>query len=543
MQISQRDKIRRENIDRMHTILTDEIYHGYDVIIIGSSTDGEAKAQQQSIENIFAGRKTQNESLQYKVCVLSVLDDVVGGQIIGQLNTWNEAVRAFRDWGEKNKLPETDLNQLLLKKAVKIAIYHNSGKGSRFSPATQALNLSRGDQPLVGHVLNAEKEKIRLTLLQAIILQTSSLSITNDGEYLDCFWVNQLGFGTKPFDQLERRSCHFAKFVIQIPKNPNYKDLYDYGTAIFREGKMEKYLANKVLTRKNEQTQKYEMNPDYEEKFLELMQRIEKGEGFFDFGSFTISSKLHYALLDYWTNRKAIFQAILDHGISPIKRDIDPSFVQNLVPLLNGLGEKITSLLEIPKSSDTKEIEALYQKLYSNIEDENCQRALQICYEKNREAVLETVEFLAIFQKDILFDPSKVVSYIDLGEKSHWFAYKRLLDMGNEKFLMLADIIGEVQSISLSGQMIKRPANEEDKIRAEDARRFRMLEDKSLAKFYTGETEIILSKEQIQKGWYDENLDIKIEGSILQGHCILLPGSRIVNSVVHDSQGKNLCRK
>ena len=39
-------------------------------------------------------------------------------------------------------------------------------------------------------------------------------------------------------------------------------------------------------------------------------------------------------------------------------------------------------------------------------------------------------------------DLSKGFGIIDFGPRSHWFAYKRLLDMGNEKFYMLADLTG-----------------------------------------------------------------------------------------------------
>ncbi|MFH1553145.1 MAG: hypothetical protein ABID83_05890 [Candidatus Omnitrophota bacterium] len=544
------ESVRRVNIDSMRNILTADEYNGYDIIMISSSTPDEAEYQQEVLEKLFADRDTNNKSMKNKVCILSVLDEAEGGQIIGQGNTWRRAVSMFKEWAEQNGVKETDLDNLFKDNKVKIAIYHNGGKGERASPATQALGNSRGAQRLVGRVKNIRGEEIDLELISAVVLGSAPLAATNDGSRIDTYWANQIGFGTIDFSNVERTNYHFDKFVIGVPQNPKKKDLFDYGTAVLsKAGKIIKFLANQSLTRKNKDGL-YEDNPDFTKELTEL---LSAPKGVFDYGSFSMSREMHYALLDYWTNVKKIFEEIDKTGRSPISRDIDSALVQIAVPLVNGLIGKTlpadlpdaNTLRTTPQSpAKDKLLDEAYKKLISVMDNQDFIAALGKVYNdaKKKPFVLEAVEFFILYKDVIFSDLDKVVGHVDLGANSHWFAYKRLLDMGNEKFFMLADLIDGNQELvpvgEESGKLEMTSATDEDKVRAEDARRMRGIENNAVSEFIVKGRRIRLTAEDMKKGWEDKELDIVVKGSIIQGHTILLPGSRIINSVINDSQGK-----
>lgn len=549
--------IRRYNIDQMKSVFTEEPYRGYDVIIVSSTTPDEADYQRKILDQAFDGEYTENKDLNHKVCVLSILDESEGGQIIGQVNTWAKTKAAFEKWAAENKLKTADIDELFNQNKVKIAIYHNGGKGERASPATQSLGNSRGAQRLVGDVLNSKEKKIDLELILAIVLETSPLATTNDGSQIDTFWGNQLAFGTIDFSQIDRsKSYHFGKFVIGIPKNPKKKDLFDYGTAILsKTGKILKFLANKRLTKK--ENNKYVQNPEYESQYGELMKAVKNGRGVFDYGSFSMSRDMHYALVDYWTKYRRIFEKMRRHkdGRAGFSRDIDPALVQILVPLLNGLeGKKlprrlptIGALKEIGKFPKAREqlLDETYRQLIKAM-DEKYTAALEKIYNKKdkkgktdkkaRQSVYESIEFFLIYKDSIFKQWDKIIGHIDLGEGSHWFAYKRLLDMGNEKFLMLSDLIGKSLELNPDGEAVKTSLGIEDKIKAEDLRRAKRITNAAIATFKVNGHKIALTAEQVRKGW--SGYGVTVKGSIIQGNTVLLPGSVIINSVVNDSHGR-----
>jgi len=555
---------RKHNIDSMRSVLTASEYTGYDVIIVNSSTPEEAEYQQKVLEKAFMGRTTGNAAMGNKVCILSVLDEAESGQIIGQMNAWRRAVDMFKDWATANGLEQNSLDRLFEEGKVKIASYHNGGKGERASPATQALGNSRGAQKIVGKVNNALGESLDMELILSVVLETAPLARTNDGARIDTIWTNQIAFGTVDFLNVERTNYLIDKLVVRVPETPKKKDLFDYGTAVLDEsGKLVKFLANKTLTKMDADSGKFVDNPDYSDQLNEL---LSAPKGVFDYGSFTMSREMHYALLKYWRDVRHIFSKIDNEGKTGMSTDIDPTLTQILVPLVNGLeGKGIPEALINKTLGDLESnrqrgyyetareqvLEAAYRQLIQDMEPGDFKDILVKIYSDpkkpvNKSYVYNTIEFL--FLNYGLFSDknaagervlgNKIVGNVDLGENSYWFAYKRLLDMGNEKFIMLSDLTGKVQEIETNGELTRRDASTEDKVMAEDARRMRGIKNDALARFTVNGQVIVLSAQEVMKGWSDPELDISIKGSIIMGSTVLLPGSHIVNSVINDSMGK-----
>jgi len=537
---------RRSAIDMLQRVLTQKPYQGYDIIIVSSSTSDEAEYQQKMLERAFDGVATPNGTLKNKVCVLSVLDESEGGQIIGQVNTWVRARDAFKAWATKNGLPaaDSDIDALFKAGKIKISVYHNGGKGERASPATQSLGNSRGAQKLVGTVTNPKGQKVDIELIPAVVLTTAELATSNDGSRIDTYWGNQISFGTIAPAQIERTNAQFDKFVIKIPKNPKMKDIHDYGTAdIDTAGRVKRFIANKTLAKKDPVTGKFVPDPKYK---ADLDALLASPNAAFDFGPFSMSRDMHYAFIDYWTNVRKILDKMKDNkGRSPISRDIEPAFVQIIVPLVNGFEGRLIPQLPEVAVLDGVAPEAKWGlldnaaiNLIDNMADEY-RPALERLYKKDansRAAVLETVEFF-IRYRELFKDLGKIVGTIDLGEASHWFPYKRLLDMANEKFLMLSDIIGTNIELEVDGSLVTTPLDKEgqDAVRAADARALRGIKDAAVAVFIVAGQQVVLSAEEVRKGVEKEGVYVK--GSIIQGNCELKPGSRIVNSVINDSQG------
>lgn len=596
-------QVRRGNIDRMRNVLTGETYNGYDVIIVSSSTEDEAQYQQEVLNKLFAGRSTSNNDMGNQVCILSVLDESEGGQIIGQGVTWLAAVEKYKKWAEERNKAEglelaTDLDSLFKNDKIKVSVYHNGGKGERASPATQSLGNSRGAQKIVGMVKAAaarlrammskltgtEKAKaeavvkkvgsdeVGIELIPAVILSTAGSAITNNKSRVDTFWANQVGFGTIDFPALRRSNSQVDKYVMKVPADPEKKALFDYGTAIIdAAGRIIKFVANKVLAKKDKNGQwilndKPEIDeatgkiksPGYKKELDEL---FGSANGSFDFGSFSMSRDMHYALLEYWKN-KGIFDKIAKTGKAGMARDIDPAFVQIIVPLMSGLiGKDLPAGLPTADqlkavSGDAAKREAMlndaYGKLVSVLEAEyasalnkvyNAQKKAKdgtmVLDKDKRDSVLESIEFFILYPQ-LFADREKVVGSIDLGADSHWFAYKRMLDLSNEKFLMLSDILGKNVELDTNGAVIETLLDDADLdvVRAEDTRRVRGITKDAVASFVVNGELITLSLDQVRAGWRDEKNDITVQGSIIHGNTVLMPGSRVINSVVSDSQGK-----
>lgn len=528
---------RRYNIDRANTTLINTPYEGYDIVIISSTTPDEAGYQQDLLEKAFNGVSTRNNDLGNKVCILSVMDESEGGQILGQVNTWLRAKEGFERWAKKNGIAYTNLDDVLDQNMARIAIYHNGGKGERFSPGSQGYGNSRGAQNFRNPVVSPAGVIDDANLILGVVMSTAPIAMSMPEERrIDTYWANQVAFGTVDLANVQRANYAFDKMVVKVPKNAKPKDLFDYGTAIIdKAGKIQKFLANKVLTKKDSATGKYVDNPDYANELAELKT---SAKGSYDYGSFSMSKELHRAMVDYWINVRKNMAVIEGKGKAGLARDIDPAFVQIAVPIMSGLsGKTISGLPSVADLDAEQDNKALLDKAYSILKDameKDFALAVDKVYKKSKDAVLETVEMIIRYPA-IFSDINNVVGSMDLGEDSHWFAFKRLLDMANNRLLMLSDMLGRNMEIEPSGNISETPLTASDAIKAEDARRMFGITESAVCVFEVNGKKMELTAEQVKKGWSGYGVEIK--GSIIQGKCVLLPGSKIINSFIHDSQG------
>ncbi|MCX5679484.1 MAG: hypothetical protein NTZ95_02260, partial [Candidatus Omnitrophica bacterium] len=551
--------MRLHNIDLANTSLTQANYKGYDIMIVSCTTPEEAAYQQKVLEEAFGGVNTSNGYMKNKVCVLAVVDMSEGGQIIGQVVTMLQARKPFKKWAQANGLTDTDIDSYLKNNKARMAIYHNGGKGERFSPGSQGYGNSRGAQPYSNPVAASEGRMIEdANLILGVVRSTNALAMSMpENDYrVDTYWANQTAFGTVDATKVQRSNYLFDKFVVKVPKNPKMKDLFDYGTAVISStGRIIKFLANRVLTKKDPKSGNYVDNPDYKKERDEL---LSSPRGSYDYGSFSMSKALHFAMMNYWIDVKHIDKVMgpnMDHKAG-ISRDIDPAFVQIIVPIMSGLRMKHMLVLPLASHLDaaadkTALLETAYDNILAAMDDEFALAIRKIHDKKKKDpvtgkdtaeidrasrmTVLETVEMM-IRYPDIFADTDRVVGSIDLGANSYWFAFKRILDMANNRLLMLADIIDRNIELEPTGEATSSPSSTDDKLRAEAARRVFGIKNDAVAVFEVNGKIIRLTAKQMKDGWSGDGVEVK--RSIIQGKCILLPGSKIVKSFVNNSSGR-----
>lgn len=558
---------RRRAIARFRGALTARPWSGYDVVVVSSSTPEEAAVRQQVLEAAFRGVETGNPATGGSVCVLSVCDESQGGQVIGQVVTWVRAREAFRAYAASRGLAEGDLDRLAESGAVRVAVYHNGGKGERASPATQSLGNSRGSQKLVGTVMTAAGTSLELDLVLAVVLQTLAYapprgaSAAEGAGTIDTWWGNQLVFGARDPGAIATPPTAIAKFLVAIDRDhPDEKDLYDYGTArLDADGRIAGFLANKKLARPCPGGG-YEPNPEYAEVRRALW---EAPGAAYDFGSFRMTLAMHFALVEYWGEFKGMMDAVATAGRASCARDIDPALVQLLVPLADALDvlearAGLAAYAPLPRPADLRRavrardrsgLAAARAALAAALGAEPI-RALAQAAGGKTEYVEETLEFFLLYRDvDRIFGPGwRRVGALDLGAGSHWFAYKRLMDIGNEKFLMLGDLAAAPFAIEPSGLVERAPISAGACRVAEDARAFRGIDEDAVAIFRTGRRGFRLSSAQVRSGVSIVDGEVRdgdvpgaavyVRGSVVQGGTVLHPGSRIVESVVNGSEGR-----
>jgi hypothetical protein len=538
---------RLHNIDLMRQTLKNGEYNGYDIIIISSTSIEEADYQQRMLERAF--EDTYNKEGQ-KPIILSVVDITEGGQIIGSVYTWLRAEEMMLAKYPKLIHPYTNLMDYIKSNRLKVAAFHNGGKGERCSPLTQSLGNSRGAQKLVGTIENAKGETIDLDILLTVILQCSSFAETNQGTHFDTYWTSQIGFGSNPHNYLIRSNFGLDKFLVGFDKEDLVpQNIADCGTAALdEEGRMTAFYGNKrFATRIGSE---YVINDKkIQEELLNKGSRVA-----YDFGSFAVSLDMWENLINFW-NRKCNFE---DNSTkSPIKRDIDPHFIQPCVRFLHALSD-LTGSKEIERAlsfvNDLNTEDEL--KLACQNFNEYLKTEMPLVYTYIWEDVLhetdsnkkveatqcmqEVMEFYLLYHKTSpLLNLKRVFGYIDLGNETQWFRYRRPVDIMNEKFEMLTDLIGNKLEVLLDGTFLKTETKEKDFQRAREARLMRGITDDKIAKFTVEGKEVILCMSEVSEGKWIEGIYVK--NSIIQ-NSDLSKGSVVINSVVSNVTGKILAK-
>ena len=525
---------RRQNIDRFRTALSGTPYSGYDVLIVSSSTEDEARYQQELLERAFAGIRTDNAAAGQRVSIVSVVDPTEGGQVIGHVFTWKQAL-------EQAKRQALELDELLKKGDIRVAIYHNGGKGERASPLTQGLGNSRGAQRLVGTVRSAAGEELEQELLLSVVLQTSFLAQTCGGSAVDTYWTSQLLFDTRAPESSPRTGAPLEKFIVQVDRQSvRPKELHDFGTALLRkDGSIVTFYRNRQFGRRNSRGRwevVEERRADWDDPSYDFG---------FDFGSFRTRVDLHLALMEFYDSPE-LWEQVAKTGRDDRKdaRDFDPDVVQPLVAILKG----IDSAKELPRSLPAAEslrdrVRGLDRKERDRVLSESVPllsdalpREVHASLEKSKGG-REILYFYLLHRDRPFFEvPGRVVGSMRFGAGSYWFTYRRPIDIGNEKFLMLGDMTGRVQEICLDGSLDERGADENDRALAADARRLRGIEDGALARFHVGDREVTVAREDLANGVEVDG--VYVNGSVIQGRCRLLPGSRVVDSVLNHVVGR-----
>lgn len=534
---------RLHNIQLMRNTLKKDVYDGYDLIIISSTSKEEADYQQRNLEKAFAGASNKNGRTPI---ILSVVDSVEAGQLVGSVYTWLKAEEMLRDKHPGLMAGYGGLVSYIKSNGLKAAAFHNGGKGERCSPLTQSLGNSRGSQKLVGSVKNAHSADIELDILSSVVLQCSSFASSNPGTHLDTYWTSQIAFGSHQHDKLIRSNFGLDKFLVGFPKeNLIAQNIADFGTAALNEqGRMTAFYGNKrFAARKGSEYVIDEMKIKHE--------LLSKGDRVaYDFGSFAVSLDLWEILVDYW-KRKCQFDS--KAAKIKLKRDIDPHFVQPCIRFLyglNDLADKSTLDKALPNAASlvtddglkAARLEFDLQLKLSNPhahayiwEDVNQETDLK----KRAEATAcleEVMEFYLLYhQKPAFADLQKVFGFIDLGDETQWFRYRRPIDIMNEKFEMLSDLIGRKIEAQLDGAVRETKAEEMLLQRSKEARLMRGITDDKIAAFIVNGKQVTMTFEEMKRGKTVE--DVYVKNSVIQ-NSDLSRGSVIIDSIVNNAFGK-----
>ena len=537
---------RMHNIGLMHSVLKKGEYQGYDIIIISSTTQEEADYQQHILEKTFAGTSKRDGR---SPIILSVIDLTEGGQVIGGIYTWLRAEDKMRKMYRSLMAEYASLIDYVRATRSKVAVYHNSGKGERCSPLTQSLGNSRGAQKLVGSVRNVLGEEVELEVLLGVVLQCSSFATTNNGRHIDIFWTSQIAFGSYPHDQLIRSNFEIDKFLVGFDKhNLIAQNILDFGTAaLSKTGRMMVFYGNKRFASRKGNQYIIDMTK-IENELLSKGDRVA-----YDFGSFASSLDMWQLLIDYW-QKKNVFGDIQSRNTSfKFKRDIDPHFIQPLIHFLYGINDlanrqEIDAKLPSPSTLMTQlDLDTAREYLDRVLQEKTPLAHLYIWEDVNREVnakkkaeavtcMNEVIEFYLLYRQNRVFiNLEKIFGFIDLGDDTQWFRYRRPIDIMNEKFEMLTDLLGKRIEGQLNGDIKEEEVDTALIQRCCEARLMRGIKKEEIARFTVEGKAVSLTFSEVKAGKMIEGIYVK--NSIIQ-NCDFTRGSSIVNSVVNNVMGK-----
>lgn len=186
-----------------------------DVVIIVVSSESQASYWQNHLES------KRGTLLKKTALIFSVEEDWKGGAGNG-LGTLYAFQKAQKIALSKN----INLTQML-RSGASIGLYHAAGHGKRIAPLSLAERNNKGAVKLPGLFQNSP-----LTLLEAVILQTSNLANRSKGR-LSVFWGDQLFLPSQP---LPPPTAHVELFVkkLSVPNRSTWeeKSLCNYGIVM-----------------------------------------------------------------------------------------------------------------------------------------------------------------------------------------------------------------------------------------------------------------------------------------------------------------------
>lgn len=133
--------IRHHNIQLMRNALKSGEYEGYDILVISSTSKEEADYQQEKLEKTFAGTVNKNGRAPI---ILSVVDSIEAGQLIGSVYTWLRAEELFRKKHPELLNGASSFLDFIQSNRLKVASFHNGGKGRAVQPPDAKLGKFKG---------------------------------------------------------------------------------------------------------------------------------------------------------------------------------------------------------------------------------------------------------------------------------------------------------------------------------------------------------------------------------------------------------------
>lgn len=346
-----------------------------------------------------------------------------------------------------------------------------------------------------------------------------------------------------------RSNFQLDKFLVGFDKNNLIaQNIADFGTAALNsQGQMTAFYGNKRFA--SRQGSHYVIDSAKIEN--ELLSKGEKVA--YDFGSFSVNLNMWELLVDYW-KKKNVLNSTIEKGTHTIvKRDIDPHFIQPFVRFLYAMNyledrNAFDAQLPAPTTLLTQlNLDEAREQFNANINTISPKAFAYLWRDVNNETDIkkknealtcmnEVIEFYLLYrQTAVLVDLKKIFGFIDLGDDTQWFRYRRPIDIMNEKLEMLTDLIEKKIETQLNGEIQSFDADENLLQRSVESRLMRGIKDNKIANFTVEGKPVTLTLAEMKMGKSIE--DVYIKNSIIQ-NCDLTKGSFIVNSVVNHVRGK-----
>ncbi|RKY30103.1 MAG: hypothetical protein DRP68_06460, partial [Candidatus Omnitrophota bacterium] len=449
---------------------------GYDVIIVTVKDERKREEVEEVLNNVFKNNKNKE--------IYVIVENWPGGagNLLGTSNAYKKAKELSKNSFENKK----------------VAIFHNAGEGRRIEPLALSEGNDRGSVKMIGKVKDCE-----LTLLLSVIANSEKFS--SDNNAVDVFWVNQLYFENEKINSATNDSlislfvteCKEDDFSYEEWEKLNKKELVIF--EIDDNGKIVDFIEENIF-----------------EDLKEAKEFLRGKKLRYDLGAHRIKKEFLEAMLEFckkdlrWRRRKLEFAM---------------DFLQPLLVTLKGLNAR---------SVDINNLNLENTNLFSLLPEKFRGRLKKF---ENYKEVIRFLEWL-YKNKGNLFKKllESQIGTIDRG-KGLWLRFRRPLDVLSERLNMIADWTGGKITVFTSGVYSKGILSEEIIKQAKTLREFRGVKH-PITNCVFGEIEIKgdeIKEEDIKRGIWINGIYIK--GSLLKDSSFE-KGSRIINSVVSNSEGK-----